>query len=65
MDSLPEEKLKETITFMRFLQHKEEWEATEEILSDSKLKAAWKRGKREVEPGKTENWESVKKGLFA
>jgi hypothetical protein len=64
LDSLPEEKLRETITFMKFLQQKEEWEATEEILSDSKLKTAWQKGKREVEKGKTESWEDVKEQLF-
>lgn len=64
LDSLPEEKLKETIIFMKFLQEKEEWEATEEILKDKKLMALWKKGKKEVEGGKTENWENVKKRLF-
>lgn len=64
LDSLPEEKLKETITFMKFLQEKEEWEATEEILKDKKLMSAWKKGEKEVEQGKTENWENVKKRLF-
>jgi hypothetical protein len=64
LDSLPEEKLKETITFMKFLQEKEEWEATEEILKDKKLMSAWKKGEKELEEGKTENWESVKKRLF-
>ena len=64
LDSLPEEKLKETIIFMKFLQEKEEWEATEEILKDKKLMTAWKKGKKEVEEDKTENWESVKKRLF-
>lgn len=64
LDDLPEEKLKETITFMKFLQQKEEWEATEEILSDKKLKAAWKKGKKEVENRETEDWEGVKKRLF-
>lgn len=64
LDSLPEEKLKETITFMKFLQEKEEWEATEEIRKDRKLMSGWKKGKKEVEEGKTENWESVKKRLF-
>ena len=64
LDDLPEEKLKETITFMKFLQQKEEWEATEEILSDRELKASWKKGKKEVENQKTEDWESVKKRLF-
>ena len=64
LDSLPEEKLKETITFMRFLQEKEEWEATEEILKDKKLMAAWKKGKKEVDEGKSENWENVKKRLL-
>jgi hypothetical protein len=63
LDSLPEEKLKETITFMKFLQEKEEWEATEEILKDKKLTSAWKKGEKEVEEGKTENWEGVKKRM--
>ena len=65
LDSLPEEKLKETIIFMKFLQEKEEWEATEEILKDKKFTALWKKGKKEVEEGKTENWENVKKRLFS
>jgi hypothetical protein len=65
LDSLPEEKLKETIIFMRFLQEKEEWEATEELLKDKKLMVLWEKGKKEVEEGKTENWESVKKRLFS
>ncbi len=64
LDSLPEEKLRETITFMKFLQQKEEWEATEEILSDTKLKATWQKGKREVDEGRTESWENVKKRMF-
>jgi len=64
LDDLPEEKLKETITFMKFLQQKEEWEATEEILSNKNLKAAWKKGKKEVENRETEDWEGVKKRLF-
>lgn len=64
LDDLPEEKLKQTITFMKFLQQKEEWEATEEILSDKELKAAWEKGKKEVENRKTEDWVSVKKRVF-
>jgi hypothetical protein len=64
LENLPEDKLKETVTFMKFLQQKEEWEATEEILSDKKLKTAWKKGKKEVETGKTEDWEKVKQRLF-
>jgi hypothetical protein len=64
LEDLPEEKLKDTITFLRFLQQKEEWEATEEILSDKKLKTAWEKGKKEVQAGKTEDWENVKKRLF-
>jgi hypothetical protein len=50
---------------IQVLQQKEEWKATEEILSDRKLRAEWKKGKKEVNAGKTENWESVKKRLFA
>jgi hypothetical protein len=65
LDSLPEEKLEETIIFIKFLQEKEEWEATEEILKGKKLMSAWKKGKKEVEEGKTENWESVKKKASA
>jgi len=64
LDSLPEEKMKETITFLKFLQQKEEWEATEEIISDNKLLATWRKGKKEIETGKTENWENVKRRLF-
>jgi hypothetical protein len=64
LENLPEDKLKETVTFMKFLQQKEEWEASEEILSDAKLEAAWKKGKKEVKAGKTEDWEKVKHRLF-
>lgn len=64
LEDLPEEKIKETVTFMKFLQEKEELEATEEILRDKRLLTKWRKGKKEVEQKKTKSWEKVKKKLY-
>jgi len=50
---------------MIFLQQTDEWKVTREILADDRLAAAWRKGKKEVETGKTENWERVRQRLFA
>jgi hypothetical protein len=49
---------------MEFSRQKDEWKATREILADDRLVAAWRKGKREVETGKTGGWEAVKQRLF-
>lgn len=64
LEDLPEEKIKETVTFMKFLQEKEELEATEEILRDKRLLTKWRKAKKEVEQKKTKSWEKVKKKLY-
>jgi hypothetical protein len=49
---------------MKSSRQREEWKATREILSDDRLAPAWRKGKGEVETGKTEDWETAKQRLF-
>jgi len=63
INSLPEDKIKVAISFMEFLEEKERWEATKEILANPRMAAdieaadkAWKEGRKE----EFISWEEVK-----
>ena len=54
INNLPEDKIKVAISFMEFLEEKDCWEATKEILANSQMVAdieetdkAWKTGRKE------------------
>jgi hypothetical protein len=46
--------------FLEFLEEKECWEATEEILKDRELMASIERGKEDIAKEKVRPWTSVK-----
>ena len=64
LNILPEEKAKVALSFMEFLQEKDEWEATYEILQDRELVKTYKKGLKDIEEGNIEDWEAVKRRLF-
>ena len=64
LNILPEEKAKVALCFMEFLQEKDEWEATYEILQDRELVKTYKKGLKDIEEGNIEDWEAVKRRLF-
>ncbi len=60
LDHLSEEKAKVAVSFLEFLEEKECWEATREILKDSKFVASIQRGKEDIATGRVRPWTSVK-----
>ena len=63
LDHLSEDKAKVAVSFLEFLEEKECWEATKEILKDRELMASIQRGKEDIAKGKVRPWTSVKATL--
>jgi hypothetical protein len=62
-DHLSEDKAKVAVSFLEFLEEKECWEATKEILRDRELMASIQRGKEDIAKGSARPWREVKKGV--
>jgi hypothetical protein len=63
LDHLSEDKAKVAVSFLEFLEDKECWEATKEILGDKELMASIRRGKADIAKGKVRLWREVKKNV--
>jgi hypothetical protein len=63
LDHLSEDKAKVAVSFLEFLEEKESWEATKEILGDRELMASIQRGKEDIAKGRVRPWREVKKGV--
>jgi hypothetical protein len=63
LDQLSEDKAKVAVSFLEFLEEKESWEATKEILGDKELKASIQRGKEDIAKGRVRPWREVKKDV--
>lgn len=63
VDHLSEDKAKVAVSFLEFLEEKECWEATKEILEDEELMASIKRGKTDIAKGRVKPWREVKKNV--
>jgi hypothetical protein len=63
VDHLSEDKAKVAVSFLEFLEEKECWEATKEILQDKDLMASLRRGKADIEKGRIRPWREVKKNV--
>jgi hypothetical protein len=63
LDHLSEDKAKVAVSFLEFLEDKECWEATKEILGDKELMASIRRGKTDIAKGKVRLWREVKKNV--
>ena len=48
------------VSFLEFIEEKECWEPTKEILKDRELMASIQRGKEDIAKGKARPWTSVK-----
>ncbi len=65
LKSLSPERLKFAVEFLEFLQEREEWEATWDILTDPKMMAMIRKAKADRKAGREEaflSWEQVKHG---
>jgi len=63
LDHLSEDKAKVAVSFLEFLEEKECWEATKEILRDKELMASFRRGKADIAKGEVRPWREVKKNV--
>ncbi len=63
VDHLSEDKAKVAVSFLEFLEEKECWEATKEILEDKELMASIKRGRADIAKGRVQPWREVKKNV--
>ena len=63
LEHLSEEKAKVAVSFLEFLEEKECWEASKEILKDKELMASIQRGKEDIAKGRVRPWREVKKNV--
>ena len=63
LDHLSEDKTKVAVSFLEFLEEKECWEATKEILSDREFMASIRRGKADIAKGRVRPWREVTKNV--
>ena len=63
LDALSEKNVSVVLDFIDYLREREEWEATDELLSDKKLLRDHKKAREEIRKGKTVKWRSIKRNV--
>jgi hypothetical protein len=63
ISKLPENRVREVVDFVEYLERKEEVEPTEEILSDKKLLEGIRAGIEDLKAGRYKPWRSVRKNV--
>ncbi len=59
VDHLSEDKAKVAVSFLEFLEDRECWEASREILEDKELMASIKRGNEDIAEGRIKPWRGI------
>lgn len=60
IEIMPPKKLGEIVSYMEFLTHQAEWEATEEVLQDKALMKQIKASQHDFKQGRTVSWETIR-----
>ena len=63
IDVLSEKKVSVVLDFIDYLKEREEWEATVELFSDTRLLRNYKKARKEIRKGKTVKWRSIKRNV--
>lgn len=63
LDHLSEDKARVAVSFLEFLEDKECWKATKEILEDKELMASLRRGKADIAQGRVKRWREIRKNV--
>ncbi len=63
IETLSEKKALVVLDFINYLREREEWEATDELLSDKTLLMDYKAAKEEIKKGKTIKWKNIKRNV--
>ncbi len=63
IEQLSTEKLKAVIDYLSYLQDKEAWEATQELMGDPEIAKSLKRAEADVKAGRLKRWEDVRQDV--
>ena len=63
IEQLSTEKLKAVIDYLSYLQDKEAWEATQELMGDPEIAKSLKRAEADVKAGRLKRWEDVRRDV--
>lgn len=63
IEQLSTEKLKAVVDYLSYLQDKEAWEATQELMGDPEIAKSLKRAEADVEAGRLKRWEDVRRDV--
>jgi len=63
LDALSEKKVSVVLDFIDYLREREEWGATDELLSDKRLLRDHKKAREEIRKGKTVKWRNIKRNV--
>ena len=61
IDRLERRKLRTAVDFLSYLQDREAWEATWELINDPRIVASLRRSKEDVRKGRVKAWRDVKR----
>ena len=60
---LSAEKLKAVIDYLSYLQDKEAWEATQELMGDPEIAKSIKRAEADVKAGRLKRWDDIRRDV--
>ena len=63
IEQLSTEKLKAVIDYLNYLQDKEAWEATRELMNDPEIAKSLKRAEADVKAGRLKHWSDVRRNV--
>ena len=63
IEQLSTEKLKAVVDYLSYLQDKEAWEATQELMGDPEIAKSLKRAEADVKAGRLKRWEDVRRDV--
>ena len=63
VETLSDKKARVALDFINYLREREEWEATDELLSDKKLLMDYKAARVEIKKGTTVKWKNIKRNV--
>ena len=63
IEQLSADKLKVAHDYLAYLQDKEAWEATHELMSDPEVVESLKRAEADVKAGRLKRWDDVKSDI--
>ena len=63
VETLSDKKALVALDFINYLREREEWEATDELLSDKKLLMDYKAAREEIKKRNTVKWKNIKRNV--